>query len=245
MSGPPLVITPPELLLAIAEHEQLEATCAALPGMTRERAQRLLRGIAVALQRPQVPASPPNATRPKAHANATAHEVRSAPSAHSQAVMEPTGDASRGAAGQADRPHSASAGATGRVFVYSDGASRGNPGPAGAGAVLLDERGAVLRRLGKLLGRETNNIAEYQGLLLGLRAALEMGARDIEVRADSELMIKQLKGDYRVKNEGLKPLFAEAQALLRKFDRVKLRHVPREENKLADEMSNRAIDERM
>ncbi len=244
MSGSGLVITPPELLLAIAEHEQLEATCAALPGMTRERAQRLLRGIAVALQRQQAPAGPSHEPRPKPHA-AASPGARPAPEMQNQAVIEPGGDASRGAAGPANRTPAAGAGATGRVFVYSDGASRGNPGPAGAGAVLLDERGAVLRRLGKLLGRETNNIAEYQGLLLGLRAALEMGARDIEVRADSELMIKQLKGDYRVKNEGLKPLFAEAQALLRRFDWVKLRHVPREENKLADEMSNRAIDERM
>jgi ribonuclease HI len=81
--------------------------------------------------------------------------------------------------------------------------------------------------------------------LIGLRGALEIGARDIEVRADSELMIKQLKGEYRVKNEGLKPLFAEAVALLKQFEKVKLRHVPREENKLADEMSNRAIDEKM
>ena len=78
---------------------------------------------------------------------------------------------------------------------------------------MLDAGGAVLKRLGKFLGRETNNIAEYQGVLLGLRGALDIGARDIEVRADSELMIKQLKGEYRVKNEGLKPLFAEAQAV--------------------------------
>jgi ribonuclease HI len=129
--------------------------------------------------------------------------------------------------------------------VYSDGAARGNPGPAGAGAVLMDSKGNVLARLGRYLGRQTNNVAEYQGLLIGLRRAQEMGAREIEVRADSQLMIRQLKGEYAVKNAGLKPLHAEALRLLRSFGNFQLEHVPRAENSLADEMSNRAIDEEM
>ena len=132
-----------------------------------------------------------------------------------------------------------------KVCVYSDGASRGNPGPAGAGAVITDSTGNVLRRLGRFLGPQTNNIAEYQGVLLGLSHALAGGAREVVLRADSELAIRQLQGRYQVKNLGLKPLFAEVQGLLRRFEGVTLEHVRREQNNDADEMSNRAIDERM
>jgi ribonuclease HI len=132
-----------------------------------------------------------------------------------------------------------------RLRVFSDGAARGNPGPAGAGAVVLDSKGRVLARVGRFLGKQTNNVAEYEGLLLGLSRAKELGAREVEVRADSLLLIRQLEGAYQVKNAALKALHAKAKALLRTFDRVDLRHVPREENTLADEMSNRAIDERM
>ena len=132
-----------------------------------------------------------------------------------------------------------------RVRVSSDGAARGNPGPAGAGAVVLDENGRVLAKLGRFLGKQTNNVAEYEGLLLGLRKARTLGAREVEVQADSQLLIRQLQGSYAVKNEVLKRLHAEALALLRAFDKYELLHVPREENALADEMSNRAIDERL
>ncbi|MFL5414557.1 MAG: ribonuclease HI family protein [Myxococcales bacterium] len=129
--------------------------------------------------------------------------------------------------------------------MFSDGAARGNPGPAGAGAVVLDSKGKVLARVGKFLGKQTNNVAEYEGVLLGLARAKELGATEIEVRADSLLLIRQLEGEYQVKNAALKLLHARAKALLRQFDHYDLRHVPREENTLADEMSNRAIDERM
>ncbi len=129
-----------------------------------------------------------------------------------------------------------------KVVVYSDGAARGNPGPAGAGAVIKAEDGTRIR-LKEALGRTTNNVAEYKGLLLGLRKAHEIGAREVEVRADSELMIRQLNGRYAVKNEGLKPLYNEAKALLESFEKWSAKHIPREENAEADEMSNRAIDE--
>ena len=132
-----------------------------------------------------------------------------------------------------------------RLRVFSDGAARGNPGPAGAGAVVLDPKGRVLARVGKFLGKQTNNVAEYEGLLLGLARAKELGAHELDVRADSLLLIRQLEGAYQVKNVALKALHAKAKELLRSFDRVDLRHIPREENTLADEMSNRAIDERM
>jgi len=139
----------------------------------------------------------------------------------------------------------ASAPAPGRVRVYSDGAARGNPGPSGAGAVLTDADGTIVARVGKFLGRQTNNYAEYMGLIIGLEHARKLGAREVDVYADSELMIRQLGGRYQVKSPTLKPLYDEAVRLLKGFAKVKLVHVPRELNKDADEMSNRAIDERM
>ncbi|MBX7097745.1 MAG: ribonuclease HI family protein [Myxococcaceae bacterium] len=132
-----------------------------------------------------------------------------------------------------------------KVRVYSDGAARGNPGHSGAGAVLVEPSGQVLDRVGKYLGVKTNNYAEYMGLLLGLRRARALGVSEVEVFADSELMIRQLGGRYQVKSTTLKPLYDEAVRLLNDFSRVKLVHVPREMNRAADEMSNRAIDERL
>jgi ribonuclease HI len=132
-----------------------------------------------------------------------------------------------------------------RMRVYSDGAARGNPGLSGAGAVLVEPSGQVVDRLGKFLGIQTNNFAEYMGLLLGLRRAKQLGVREVEIYADSELMIRQLGGRYQVKSPSLRPLYEEALKLLNDFSRVKLVHVPREMNAAADEMSNRAIDERM
>jgi ribonuclease HI len=132
-----------------------------------------------------------------------------------------------------------------KLRVASDGAARGNPGPAGAGAVLFDMEGRVLERLGKFLGRQTNNVAEYQALLLGLRRAHELGAEELEVVADSELIIRQLSGAYQVRAPALRELHTEALTLLKAFRKVKLVHVPRAQNAEADEMSNRAIDERL
>ncbi|MBE2248813.1 MAG: ribonuclease HI family protein [Myxococcus sp.] len=132
-----------------------------------------------------------------------------------------------------------------RVRLYSDGAARGNPGLAGAGAVLVEPSGQVVDRLGKFLGTQTNNYAEYMGLLLGLRRARELEVREVEVFADSELMLRQLGGRYQVKSASLRPLYEEALTLLNDFERVKFVHVPREMNRAADEMSNRAIDERL
>jgi ribonuclease HI len=132
-----------------------------------------------------------------------------------------------------------------RVRVYSDGAARGNPGPSGAGAVLVEPNGQVVDRIGKFLGVQTNNYAEYMGLILGLKRARELKVREVEVFADSELMIRQLGGRYQVKSTSLRPLYEEALKLLNDFSRVKLVHVPREMNAAADEMSNRAIDERL
>jgi ribonuclease HI len=127
--------------------------------------------------------------------------------------------------------------------LYTDGAARGNPGPAGAGAVLSDAQGSVVEELCEYLGEATNNVAEYRALLLGLKKALDLGVEEIDVLADSELMVRQLLGRYRVKNEGLRPLFQEAMGLLKKFKKYSISHIDREENSAADRMANRAIDE--
>ena len=132
-----------------------------------------------------------------------------------------------------------------RVCLYTDGAARGNPGPAGAGAVIISPAGHIMAKLGKFLGESTNNVAEYTGLILGLKRAKAMGIKELDVFSDSELLVRQLAGDYAVKADHLKPLHDEAQALLKAFPDVHVAHIPREQNAQADEMSNRAIDERL
>lgn len=129
-----------------------------------------------------------------------------------------------------------------RFVLHADGAARGNPGPAGAGAVLLDERGEVVVALRRALGRATNNRAEYEALLMGLAEARRRGARELVVRLDSELIVRQLRGEYRVKHKGLQPLAQRALRLLSEFESVRLEHVPRERNALADRLANEAID---
>jgi ribonuclease HI len=132
-----------------------------------------------------------------------------------------------------------------RTRLFTDGAARGNPGPAGAGAVIVSAEGHIVAKVGKYLGETTNNVAEYTGLILGLKRAKAMGLRELDVLADSELVVKQLNGEYAVKADHLKPLFDEAKLLLKGFDQIEVRYIPREENEAADEMSNRAIDLRL
>lgn len=129
---------------------------------------------------------------------------------------------------------------TGAV-LRTDGGSRGNPGPAGAGFV-IEREGEIVCRGGRFLGSVTNNVAEYEALIWGLENVSAMGFGSVTVYADSELLVKQVNGQYRVKNEGLKPLFARALKLLREFTTFKVSHVRREFNKDADEMANQAMD---
>ena len=131
------------------------------------------------------------------------------------------------------------------MFANADGASRGNPGPAAYGAVVYDADDAELRALGGAIGRNTNNVAEYRGAIAAVAAALELGATELELRLDSELIVRQLEGRYRVRNAALKPLYAELSALLQKLDVVRIRHVPREQNSRADELANAALDGRL
>ncbi len=129
------------------------------------------------------------------------------------------------------------------LVLFADGASRGNPGPSGAGAVLFTGTGEVVEEVGSFLGVTTNNVAEYQALLLGLAAARARGARSITVRMDSELVVKQVNGSYRVKNLALQRLHARVLALRREFDYFRIEHVPRAANAAADRLANLAIDE--
>lgn len=133
---------------------------------------------------------------------------------------------------------------SGTWTLNSDGGARGNPGPGGAGIVLRSPDGVVAASGGAYLGSVTNNVAEYQALLWGLRAARALGVTRLLVKADSELVVKQLRGEYRVKNEGLKPLFLEAQALRREFASIEFTHIRREENTMADGLANEAMDGR-
>ncbi|HEX6323984.1 MAG TPA: ribonuclease HI family protein [Vicinamibacterales bacterium] len=134
-------------------------------------------------------------------------------------------------------------GSGGRVHVWIDGGARGNPGPAGYGVHVEDPDGNVLAELHGGLGVATNNVAEYNGLLAALRWAIDHGYGDVHVRADSELLVKQMRGEYKIKNEGLKPLAARARLLMTELNRVDFEHVRREHNKHADRLSNLGMDE--
>ena len=129
-----------------------------------------------------------------------------------------------------------------RVVVHVDGGSRGNPGPAGVGVVATDVGGRELARANDFLGVATNNAAEYRAVLLGLDVAHALGAREVEIVNDSELVARQLAGDYRVKSADLKPLYEAALKRLEQFGRWSLRSVPRERNETADTLVNEAID---
>ena len=126
--------------------------------------------------------------------------------------------------------------------LHVDGASRGNPGEAGFGIHVTDAAGGAVASLYGYIGQATNNVAEYQALLHGLRFALAKGATTVEVFSDSELLVRQLEGRYRVKNAGLVPLHRRATELLQPYAEVDLQHVPREENTDADALVNAALD---
>ena len=124
----------------------------------------------------------------------------------------------------------------------TDGGARGNPGPAGIGVAIYGEKGKLIGRHSKFIGTATNNQAEYKASILGLEKAKELKAKEVRCFLDSELVVKQLIGQYRVKDKDLKPLFAEILKLTNNFDSVIFKHIPREENKLADKLVNLAID---
>jgi len=129
-----------------------------------------------------------------------------------------------------------------KITIFIDGCARGNPGPAGCGVIIADADGRTILEKARYLGKATNNVAEYTALIDGLREAVDLGAREVAVRTDSELVVRQLKGEYKVRDVKLKTLFAEAQRLSRGFAVLDLAHVERENNKEADRLANRAVD---
>jgi ribonuclease HI len=131
------------------------------------------------------------------------------------------------------------------IVAYIDGGARGNPGPAGYGVRIEDEQGALINEFNGFLGSATNNVAEYNGLLAALKYAQQHGHRRVHIKSDSELLVKQMRGEYRVKHPGLQPLHQQARTIALGLDRVTFEHVRREQNKDADRLANLAMDEAM
>jgi len=130
-----------------------------------------------------------------------------------------------------------------RAVLYADGACRGNPGPAGSGAALVNAEGEVVAEATLFLGHGTNNVAEYTALIIGLEAARRHNVEDLEVRMDSKLVVEQMNGKWRVRDAKLIPLAIRARELFAQFPKKRIRHIPRAENHIADALANRAIDE--
>jgi ribonuclease HI len=129
------------------------------------------------------------------------------------------------------------------LIIYTDGGARGNPGPAGAGVVFCDASGKIVKTFKKSLGERTNNQAEYEAVILALEEAVNLGVKTLKFYLDSELVVRQLNGQYKVKNQDLMPLVQKVLKLMNKFSQVTFSHIPREKNAKADKLVNQAIDE--
>jgi ribonuclease HI len=129
-----------------------------------------------------------------------------------------------------------------RLTVHVDGGSRGNPGPAAIAAVISDGSGELIDSAGQVIGRATNNVAEYRALIFGIERAAALGATELDLVGDSELIVKQVKGEYKVKDANMKPLHAAVMSALRPFDTWSIRHVKREQNAHADRLVNEVLD---
>ncbi len=128
-----------------------------------------------------------------------------------------------------------------KVVIHSDGVSRGNPGPAAIGAIIRDERGRLLASISQRIGRATNNQAEYRAIIAALEKALALGARQVELDSDSELVVRQIKGQYRVRKEALRPLYQRVKELQSLLEGFTIRHIPRQQNREADKLANAAL----
>ena len=128
-----------------------------------------------------------------------------------------------------------------RLIINADGTSRHNPGPAAIGATIKDDRGNLLASISRSIGRATNNQAEYKALIAALEKAIDMGARQVDIRLDSELVVRQVKGKYRVKNAALRPLYLRVGELLSQLEGFTISNVPREQNAEADKLANKAL----
>ena len=128
------------------------------------------------------------------------------------------------------------------MYLYTDGGSRGNPGPSGIGVIILDSRHKKVKEIFSYIGEATNNVAEYRAMIAGLEAALELKATELIIHTDSELMMRQLNGEYRVKDANMKILFDRSLALLKRLDSFEIRHIVRAKNREADKLVNKAIN---
>ena len=131
------------------------------------------------------------------------------------------------------------------IDIFIDGASRGNPGPSGIGVVFFDDNKKAVKKLFKFIGNGTNNVAEYTALIYGVQEALIDKYENIIINSDSELLTRQLRGEYRVKNENLKPFYEQFLHLSRGFSKIDVVSIPREQNKIADNLANKAVDSRI
>jgi ribonuclease HI len=131
-----------------------------------------------------------------------------------------------------------------KVDIYIDGASRNNPGYAGVGILICNKKGTVLQKISEYIGKVTNNVAEYTALNLALATALKSGYNEVLIKSDSELVVKQLNGDYKVKSDNIKSLYLQAKYLSEGFDKIDIQYVKRSNNKEADKLANKAIEER-
>ncbi|BDG08923.1 ribonuclease HI family protein [Anaeromyxobacter paludicola] len=245
-----------ELLRFIAANEELPRTLARYKGWDRDTLGKFLAAAADRIEEAEAAQAPASGGKSGAMKVRKASEVEKAARASAEELEAAMNESkaereqkkkARAAAAAEERERAATEAAAPPpcTRLFTDGAARGNPGPAGAGAVIVNPAGHIVAKVGKFLGESTNNVAEYMGLILGLKRARAMGIKELEVLADSELLVRQLDGTYAVKAEHLAPLHAEAKALLAAFPQVSVRHIPREQNAAADEMSNRAIDERL
>ena len=128
-----------------------------------------------------------------------------------------------------------------KLVIHTDGASRGNPGRAAIGAIMRDEKDALVATISRDIGKTTNNQAEYRAVIAALKKAASLGVENVELNSDSELIVKQIKGQYRVKKDTLRPLYENVMQLKNRFKSFKIRHVPRERNREADKLANAAI----
>lgn len=129
-----------------------------------------------------------------------------------------------------------------KVIIHADGASRGNPGQAAIGAVIKDEQGRLIASVSRRIGRATNNQAEYRAIIAALEEAVRLGLRQVDVKMDSELVVKQINGEYRVKKATLKPLYQQMKQLLGSLEGFTVTHIPRRQNGEADRLANKALD---
>jgi ribonuclease HI len=246
-----------ELLRFIAANEELPRALARYSGYDRDTLGRLIAAAADRVEEAEKAREPAPGAGSKGIKVRRQTDVERA-AARAAEELDEAMDLSkvererrkRERAAEAERERQAAAAAeeaerSKRTRLYTDGAARGNPGPAGAGAVIVNPDGHIVAKIGKFLGESTNNVAEYMGLILGLKRAKAMGIKELDVYSDSELLVRQLAGEYAVKADHLRPLHDEARALLGAFSTIQVRHIPREENAQADAMSNRAIDERL